>query len=102
MRQLGASPFVSLVPFSARARPKPTHGAVDGRPSLGNQVGKHKSIAFDNFSRPHRDGAREYGRILDERVKFPVLAARVDSRGQSLEQPKVVVTAGKGFRDLRG
>src|SRR5271169_883816 len=70
--------------------------------SFRKQVGKHKSIALDNFSCPHLDGAREHWRLIHERVKFPVLAARVDSGRQSLQQAQIVLVTGKRLWELRG
>ena len=64
----------------------PSRSSLTREPSLRKHVGKHKSIALDHFSRPHSDGRREHRRIIHERVKFPVFAARVDSGGQSVQQ----------------
>jgi hypothetical protein len=52
---------------------------VAGFLSKRKQVSKHKSIALDHDSRPYCDGPGEHRRVIYERVKFPVLAAWIDS-----------------------
>src|SRR5436305_3308927 len=70
--------------------------------SLRKHVREHESIALDHFTCLHRDGPREHGRVTNEGMEFPIFPAGVDIRRKSLQQREVVITTGKGFRELRG
>ena len=67
---------------------------------LRKDVGEYESVALDDFAHAHFDGTGEYRRVINEGVEFSVLAARVDARGQGIEQGLIVIAAGEGTVDL--
>src|SRR5688572_6728693 len=80
---------------SRRERPQAT-AIRTCRPSIAShEIGEREALADHLLADQAGDRSFEARAGVDERVELAVLAARIDSRGQLIEERRVVLAAGE-------
>jgi hypothetical protein len=77
-------------------------GSVVTDPALlVNHIGENETVSFDNFTDPDRKRFVKNRGSVDERMKFSVLSARIDTRWQLIEKLLIEVARRKASPGAR-